>query len=206
MFRSVFICVGFFGFAAIGSPVVTINFDDLGTAPTLFVNANPLRNEYSALGVTFSGPGPLDGGAVLSGSSFGVSALSGPNLLAYSRSATATLLNGGKPLPPGTLTFSTPALNVSIYASGGTQAAAFQITAYNAMNNVVGVGTVSTAGGQWGLLSVSASSIARAEITETSGDVAFVFDNLSFTPVPEPATILALGLGVAAVVRRRRSR
>ena len=31
-----------------------------------------------------------------------------------------------------------------------------------------------------------------------------VFDNVTVTPVPEPATLVALGLGAAALLRRRR--
>lgn len=52
------------------------------------------------------------------------------------------------------------------------------------------------------------NSIAQSIITcaTTSGGHCPVFLDLRYTPVPEPATLTALGLGAVALIRRRRSR
>ncbi len=63
--------------------IVGIEFDDV-VAPINFVDTMPLSTEYSNLGITFLGPGPGQGGAVLDElSGFGVSGHSSPNFLAF---------------------------------------------------------------------------------------------------------------------------
>ena len=39
-----------------------VTFDEVGVQPSDFIKTSPLRNEYA--GLRFSGPGPLDGGAM----------------------------------------------------------------------------------------------------------------------------------------------
>jgi hypothetical protein len=82
---------------------VFIDFDDV-VAPCVFAETFALRNEYLALGVSFSGPAPLDGAAILNEcGNFGVSGHSSPNFLAANCSS--TLYDGGTPRGPVTLTF-----------------------------------------------------------------------------------------------------
>ena len=66
---------------------MVINFDDVA-APDMFLNTTHLTDQYASLGVHFSGPSDIDGGAILNQSSnFGVNALSGVNFLAFNRGA-----------------------------------------------------------------------------------------------------------------------
>ncbi len=185
---------------------ITINFDEFGVAPTVFNNANPLRNAYAGQGVFFTGPSPLAGGAVLDqASNFGVNALSGRNFLAFNRSDTGvTMLNGGRPFDPETITFSNFVNQVSIFASGGVFQGTFVMSAYGAGNTFLGASLVNTNAGQWGLVGVNtgANAIDHVTLTEVSGATFFVYDDLS--AVPEPATMAVLGLGAAALLRRRR--
>src|SRR4030095_2137561 len=99
---------------------VVINFDEV-TAPCGFIETTALRDRYSALGVVFSGPAPLDGGAVLNQcGSFGVTGHSQPNFLAFNLAA--IMSNGGRPMGPETIRFTAPVsqlqLSVGSYISG----------------------------------------------------------------------------------------
>jgi hypothetical protein len=182
---------------------VLINFDvdasgnTIATA-SLFQNTTPLRDLYAPLGVHFRGPSSTGGGAILNqGSNFGVNALSSPNFLAFSRFS-APMQNGGAPNDPETILFDTPVSNVSIFAAGGFNADTFLLEAFDAASNLVGSATLTTR--QFAQLSVVGSGIARVVLTETetAGDNAFVYDNLSFSvsPVSAPATLSLLGAGL----------
>ena len=189
---------------------VLINFDvDANgnplTAPTSFSASQPLRNEYASLGVTFSGPGPLDGGAILNqGGNFGVPARSTPNFLAFNRAS--ALQNGGVPRDPETLTFSAPVSSVSIFASGGGQSTVFRMEAFTAGGIGVGSSTGNSPIGGYVQLSIPnpTQPIGRVTLTEVGGDAAFVYDDLEFTVIPEPATIGAALVTACGLLRRRR--
>ena len=191
---------------------ININFDTDASgnplsAPSEFAATTALTNLYTPLGVTFSGPGGNDGGAILNQSSnFSIGlALSQPNFLAFN--SFAMLSDGGTPTSPETISFSTPASSVSIYAASGTL---YTLTAFNSSNVQIGQDVVTDNGG-WNLLSVSASGIAYVTVDNTSP--LWVLDNLSVTngavAVPEPSSLVAVGLGVASLLgfsglRRRR--
>lgn len=196
------------GVALVGSAsAVQISFDEAGPAVSFFSSANPLGNEYAGLGIFFSGPSSLDGGAIINQSgNFGVNALSGTNFLAFNRSFSGvTMLNGGRPIDPETITFNFSMNDFSIYASAGVFNGVFVLSAFDASNNLIGMDVKSTGVGQWQQLKVgTVTDIARVTLTEVSGAQYFVYDDLS--AVPEPATMAILGLGAAALIRRRKNK
>jgi hypothetical protein len=180
----------------------TINFDDR-SAPSLFANAVRLTETYASMGVHFAGRGGLDGGAILDqDGAFGVNAHSGRNFLAFNRYS--TLSDSGIPTVPETITFDSLMSAVSIYAAGGSGAGSLTMVAYDAAGTRVDSASVTTS--PWALLRVaSAGGIKRVVLDETSLDQYFVFDDLSFQALPEPATLSLLALGGAAVIARRRA-
>jgi len=179
-----------------------INFDDV-TAPCSFAETTHLSEQYAPLGVHFHGPGGNDGGAILNQcGNFGVPAASGVNFLAFNRDVLWP--NGGVPKDPETILFDYLMTDVSIYAAGGFNPGTFTMRAYNSANTLVDSDTITTT--NWGPLSVSwAAGIKYVILQEIGGDNAFVYDNLSFTPIPEPTTLLLLSLGAAVLLKRRKA-
>ena len=195
--------------AATPASAAEIRFDvDPGgnpvTAPTTFASTTPLRDLYAPLGVTFSGPGPNDGGAILSGGGFGVNPRSAPNFFAFSRSA--TMQNGGVPRDPETINFTSPNITVTIFASGGGQAATFRMDAFDSVGTPAGSFTATNTPGQYATLSVTSAvvPIHRVVLTELTGDNGFVYDDLTFTPIPEPTSAALVALAGLLARRRRR--
>jgi hypothetical protein len=199
--------------ASARAQTTTINFDVNSNgipiaAPSLFAETTRLTTLYSPLGVTFSGPGGNNGGAILDeGGNFGVNARSGRNFLAFNR--VVAMSDGGFATDPETITFAVPEQTVSIYAAGGNTTDTFVMNAFDATNSLVGTSTVSSQ--QFALVSTTAGGgITHVVLTQT-GDSIFVYDDLSFTAMPnsqpEPAGVSVLGIGAAmALVRRRRAR
>jgi hypothetical protein len=197
--------------AAANCAAVAISFDldpngNPLVAPPLFENTTPLRTLYAPLGVTFAGPAPLDGGAILDESSnFGVPARSGRNFLAFNRKEQAVMANGGHPRDPETLQFNPPASAVSIFASGGSVSGTFRMEAFDGIGTPLGSSTASNAPLNYVEVAVSsATPIAFVVLTETTGGTLFVYDDLNFTPIPEPAAALALLSSSFALLRRSR--
>lgn len=58
-------------------------------------------------------------------------------------------------------------------------------------------------GGRQGYFKISGSQISTLTLHSRDLDV-FVLDHLVFTPVPEPATVSVVGLGLMALTRRRK--
>jgi hypothetical protein len=199
------------GIVAADCAAVVINFDtDPGgnpvVAPTTFAATVPLTTLYSSIGVTFSGPTSLNGGAILSGGGFGVNPRSLPNFLAFNNTTTTPMQNGGLPRDPETIDFATPISSVSIFASGGGQATTFRMDAFDSGGGLITSTTGGNLGGQYVQLSIPslATPASRVVLTQTGADNAFLYDDLEFTFIPEPAGLaLAGALGMALLNRRR---
>jgi len=182
-----------------------VTFDELGAHPSDFFLVNPLRDEYA--GLRFSGPSALDGGAILDqNSNFGISARSGRNFLAFNRLPAATMANGGRPLDPETIEFlSSPVSSVEIYCFG-TNSLNFVMEGFDSNGKLVTRSEIANNNTAWVRLAISSTTpISKVSLSETKGgSPAWIFDDLSFTPIPAPAGLAALGLGSVFLVRRRR--
>jgi PEP-CTERM motif len=191
---------------------ISINFDTDASgspinAPSFFSEATALTTLYSSIGVTFSGPGGNDGGAILNqDANFSIGpALSSPNFLAFN--SFASMADGGIPQGPETISFATLATSVSIYAASGSL---YTLTAFNSSNAQIAQDVVID-NGSWNLLSVSGSGIAY--VTVNNASLFWLLDNLTVTnsaTVPEPGTMTLLGLGAISLLgfsalRNRRS-
>jgi hypothetical protein len=161
---------------------VTLNFDTLpdGTnfvAPTTYASTMPLRDEYAQVdGVHF-----LGGGGVLSGN-FGVSGVSGSNLLAFNLRTIAVYQDGvTHPVPPEQILFDHPAnlVRVNVGSSelvGGTAV----LTAFDASGNSVGTAQLpltTTLTPLW--VQSTTYNIASVQLTLT-GSRSMVADDLVF--------------------------
>jgi hypothetical protein len=169
----------------IASPAVTILFSEFGLAADTVIT-----NQYSSLGVTFS-PNVYQN----------PQGFPGPNVDLGPNSASNFSFSGGPIVSPFSIFFNTDQ----------TQAAFAMITnantsTFGAYLNSVLVESFSIATGPanpnnfYGF-----SGILFDEIRVTvGGDGNAIFDNLQIGSVPEPTTILLMGLGLAALARRRR--
>jgi hypothetical protein len=184
---------------AVADPVV-INFDQDANgnpinAPPDFIGTTRLSTLYSSLGVTFSGPGGNDGGAILNqNSNFGVSPVSGPNFLAFN--PFAKLSDGGVPQGPETISFANPVSTVSIQVAGGIHADPFLLQAFDGSNQLVDSSSVTTQ--QFAPLTVSSPGGISSVVLSTTGNGVFVADDLSFTASPEPTSLALFGLTTLA--------
>jgi PEP-CTERM motif len=203
------LAIGFFLIECAGrveGGFINFDVDSAGNpinAPIFFSQTTHLTDLYAPQGVHFRGPGGNDGGAILDqGSNFGVPALSGSNFLAFNRLTEAMMADGGHPIDPETIAFDTPQAVVSIFAAPGVfdeaEAAfgTFRMDAFDVHGMLLGTSILSSFGNYVQLSLTSTSGIASVQLTETSGDLLFVYDNLAFsTIVPEPGSLALLGIG-----------
>ena len=166
-----------------GTPIVRgacdvfIDFDD-AAQPCVFLSTVALRTTYSGLGVSFTGTGPLDGGAILDEcSSFGVSGHSSPNFLAFN--CTAQMSDGGIPDAPETLTFSPAVAEVSILVGSGLESTTVSLSGYDSGGGLVDSDAV-LIGSAMQLLSISGSGIVTV-ILGSSSNCMWVADDLCYS-------------------------
>ena len=110
-------------------------------------------------------------------------------------------------------TFTMPVTQVSFYLLDVDARETFTVKAYNKDNNVIAEQTIKsgdpgTGDGIATLIEISTTETNPIDhiILDVPSWVGFAIDDFSFTPVPEPATIFLLGvglLGVAGLARKK---
>ena len=139
-----------------------------------------LTNQYAAKGLTFTGANVVVGAP---------SAFSGANVAKVS----GTTITG---------TLSKYANTVSIkFYNTGTKS--LTLTTFDATNKKIGL-QVSSRKNSWNTISVGPGS-KIASFTISGSNNAFSVDDLTVSPVPEPASRAALGVGLLALRRRKKA-
>jgi hypothetical protein len=160
------------------SGMVIINFDDF-IAPADFPETTHLTSRYQAQGVTFTGPGGSDGGAVLNESSlFSVTGYSGRNVLAFNTAGRTS--SGGIPRGPESISFALPMVSVRLLAGSGLNPG-FSVTlmAYDSASNLL-ASSSTVLSGLMAPLQVTAAGIQSVRISTASPTL--VLDDLTFVP------------------------
>ena len=164
--------------------LVFIDFDD-AQQPCLFMQTDPLRDAYQSLGVLFSGPGSLDGGAILDQcGNFDVSRFSPPNFVAFN--AGAQMLSGGRPIGPERMTFLAEVSSVSVGVASNTAGFAV-LRAYDSASLLIATASVPLSGTLQDV-SVAIPGIRYADLGVQGGSEVWIFDNLAFDATPTPVT------------------
>jgi hypothetical protein len=165
--------------------LVFIDFDD-ASPPCGFIETTALRDAYLALGVRFSGPGTLGGGAILDQcSNFGVFDYSAPNFVAFNGGA--MMSDGGVPAGPEVMTFTSEVSTVSVEVASPFTGGRAVLRVYDATLTSLAITSVSV-NPAMKTLSLAVPGIRYADLTFVHpSQSAWVFDNLAFDTVPTAA-------------------
>ncbi len=194
--------------AAAQASAITITFNELSAGTTL-------ANQYAGLGAVFTPNAFTGNGSSASGEpwatnthmtivdsqgpdvgTLGLPALASGNVL---RSRPGWLGENGD--ASFLISFSTPVSAFSADFLGVDEFADVTIWAYNGSTLLGSVSGTTT--GQF-TLGYTAPSITSVAVRPGNYFDWVAVDNINFTPVPEPASYLLMGLGVAALALRRR--
>ena len=152
---------------------------DTGTSPCAFDStaADPLRGQYSGLGVRFRGPTASTGGAILNQcANFGIRARTGQEFLAFNDVTYAR--------PPESMLFDRLQRSVQLYVANGSPGGQSTYTLVGwRSGNVVARTSITTDLAGWVLLRVAASGMDRVTLRAATPDGAFVVDDLQYTSV-----------------------
>lgn len=188
--------------AAAQAHATVITFDEIAAS-----NSNsPLTNEYAFEGVTFGSDNSGIWGGIGEGDpgNWGVAGTNGTQFLGNNG-----VVNGNTYVT--TISFATGESLISFDTSRTNGSSAGQTLLVNAYAGATLVSSQSiTQGniGDWTSVSVGGSGITSLVLTgSASGFSPYAIDNLNVTAVPEPASmaLMAAGLGLIGVARRRRS-
>ncbi|RJP46624.1 MAG: IPTL-CTERM sorting domain-containing protein [Desulfobacteraceae bacterium] len=157
---------------------IVINFDDVA-APCNFASTIRLSSLYAPMGVNFSGPIPLDGGAILDECGFfSVTGHSAPNFLAFNLNS--ELSDGGIPRGPERIDFDFEVCQIQAnFGAGPAHSGSATLDAYDGSDMLVGSDTLPISSSLQ-TLSVSAPRIKYVIFSFTSNVI--VFDDLAFVP------------------------
>jgi hypothetical protein len=181
-----------FGVCGPASAVIILTFDDIPAHQGNNIN-DVIREDYAYLGVHFNSDG-RHSGIVRLGISQGdpgnwnLEGTNGPQFLGHNSIGLTGLIEFDMPIS---------SYQVDV-AEGHDGVINLTFEAYNASGLLESVTLQSTSPGVWETIKLSATGITRIEYYSPSS---FALDNMQF--VPEPATLLRLGLG-AVLVRRKR--
>lgn len=160
--------------ALASAELVVINFDDR-PQPCTFGETTALRDAYLSLGVSFSGPAVLNGGAVLDAcANLGWTGYSAPNFVAFNTGG--QLKDSGWALGPELLTFSREVTSVRVSVTGDGDQAVLEV--FDAAMQSLGRSSVQSEQALQ-VLSVAAPNIRYARVS-AEGANNWVFDDLAF--------------------------
>ena len=214
-------CGSLFASSALAAPI-TITFD-AGDPIGGLAAGTTLSNQYAAFGVTFSpnaftGPGSPTGSwatntnmTVVSSTGVDVGDLGTPSLVSGNllRSFSGWLLENGDASFRATFSGGgVSSLSATFAGIAQSDAGSTRLFAYNGSTLL----TTAIASAQCATVCQQTLTVSSAtpitSVVFTPGDFFdwVGVDDITYTPIPEPATITLLALGVAAVVRARRNR
>ena len=165
---------------------ITVDFDNVGVIDALTLSNN--ASSQLAFGIM-----QIHNGAVTSNF---VGATSAPNVYAVGPVAASNLQASNIEM-----NFSSPVSDVGLDVITGGAAGAFTVYAFDASGNILGVNTVNLNSGGSQRVWFNVSGISEVVVRGVPGGtpIPFAVDTIQFSSVPEPASLMLMGTGIAGL-------